>query len=151
MKKVSQSACVCWEKNILNFSCFFLCSFTISLLFAWNRSLRASLSSQRQEKGRNWETSPEPIEDFLCVTLEWEMRRKGKKPAQLKSTSGAQLPSSPALLAPETHPLPKQLVADFLRSVTKRLRCSFHLSPFLSSFHNSSRCSLNEGESGFPD
>lgn len=34
MKKVSQSACVCWEKNILNLRYFFLCSFTISLLLS---------------------------------------------------------------------------------------------------------------------
>lgn len=34
MKKVPQSACVCWEKNILNLRYFFLCSFTISLLLS---------------------------------------------------------------------------------------------------------------------
>lgn len=32
-EKVLESGCVCWEKNILNFRCFFLGSFTISLLF----------------------------------------------------------------------------------------------------------------------
>lgn len=57
MKKASQSACVCWEKNILNFSCFFLCSFTISLLFAVEQKVESiSVLPEARTRLRKGET-----------------------------------------------------------------------------------------------